>query len=68
MENIFKISKRGIIAILTLCILFCTVGNGVHAAMAVYLIFIETKVIIMHYGLGINLKQYGFHVFNTKGG
>ena len=33
MKNIFKISKRGIIAIFTLCILFCTVGNGVHAAI-----------------------------------
>ena len=31
MENIFKISKRVIIAILTLCILLCTAGIGVHA-------------------------------------
>ena len=31
MENIFKTSKRGIILILTLCILLCTSGIGVHA-------------------------------------
>ena len=31
MGKIFTISKRGIIAILTLCILLCTTGIGVHA-------------------------------------
>ena len=31
MENIFNTSKRSIIVILTLCILLCTTGIGVHA-------------------------------------
>ena len=31
MKSIIKTSKRGIIAILTLCILLCTTGIGVHA-------------------------------------
>ena len=33
MEKIFKLSKWGIIAILTLRILLCTAGNGMHAAI-----------------------------------